>query len=37
MAYTLYRLAPGSYDLLLDGKVVGSVVRNVSTRGDVKG
>ena len=37
MAYTLHRLAPGSYDLLLYRKVVGSVVRNVSTKGDVQG
>lgn len=29
---TLYRLAPGSYDLLLDGAVVGSVVRDVTRR-----
>lgn len=30
MAYTLRRLAAGSYDLLLQGKVIGSLVRNVS-------
>lgn len=37
MSYTLHRLAPGSYDLLLDGMVVGSVVRDVSKGGDVRG
>jgi len=37
MAYTLHRLAPGSYDLLLDGKIVGSVVRNISAEGDIRG
>ena len=37
MAYTLHRLAPGSYDLLLDGRVVGSIVRNVATWGEVQG
>ena len=29
MTYTLHRLAPGSYDLVLGGEVVGSVVREV--------
>lgn len=29
MTYTLHRLAPGSYDLVRDGEVVGSVVREV--------
>lgn len=33
MTYTLQRLAPGSFDLLLDGKVVGSLVREVSKDG----
>jgi len=28
MAYTLVPLAPGSYDLVLDGKIIGSVVRS---------
>ena len=27
MTYTLIQLAPGSYDLLLDGKLIGAVVR----------
>jgi hypothetical protein len=30
MTYRLIQLAPGAYDLLLNGKVVGSVVRNSS-------
>ena len=29
MTYALHRLAPGSYDLVLGGEVVGSVVREV--------
>ncbi|SFM23942.1 hypothetical protein [Methylobacterium pseudosasicola] len=33
MPYTLQRLAPGSFDLILDGKVVGSLVRDVSEDG----
>ena len=33
MTYTLQRLAPGSFDLILDGKVVGSLVRDVSKDG----
>ena len=33
--YTLERLAPGSYDVLLDGKVVASLVRQSEGRGDV--
>jgi hypothetical protein len=33
MTYTLQRLAPGSFDLVLDGKVVGSLVREVSEDG----
>jgi len=28
MPYTLVPLAPGSYDLVLDGKIIGSVVRS---------
>ena len=28
MAYTLSRLAPGSYDVLLNGKIVASLVRS---------
>ena len=31
MPYTLKRLAPGSFDLILDGEVVGNLVRDVST------
>ena len=27
MTYTLHRLAPGSYDLCLDGELMGGVVR----------
>lgn len=30
MTYNLVQLAPGAYDLLLNGKVMGSVVRNGS-------
>jgi hypothetical protein len=37
MAYKLHRLAAGSYDLLLHGKVVGSVVRNISASGEPRG
>jgi hypothetical protein len=37
MAYKLHRLAAGSYDLVLDGKIIGSVVRNVSVSGDLRG
>ncbi|MGT2488596.1 hypothetical protein ACU4GA_27145 [Methylobacterium oryzae CBMB20] len=33
MPYTLQRLAAGSFDLILDGKVVGSLVRDVSEDG----
>jgi hypothetical protein len=33
MCYNLHRLAPGSYDLSFNGKLVGSVVRNVSYSG----
>lgn len=28
MTYTLHRLAAGNYDLILDGTVIGSVVRS---------
>ena len=28
MPYTLHKLAPGSYDLKLDGELVGGVVKN---------
>jgi hypothetical protein len=31
MTYTLSRLAPGSYDVLLNGKIVASLVRSGST------
>lgn len=34
MAYTLHRLAPGAYDLALDGRVIGGVVRNLSMHGE---
>lgn len=34
MAYQLIQLAPGSYDLLLNGEIIGSVVRSGSRRGD---
>ena len=33
MTYTLHHLAPGRYDLVLDGIIVGSVVREVSADG----
>lgn len=32
MTYSLIQLAPGAYDLLLKGEVMGSVVRNSSYR-----
>jgi hypothetical protein len=35
VTYTLHRLAPGSYDLALDGKIVGSLVRNITAGGGV--
>ncbi len=35
MAYQLTQLAPGSYDLLLDGEIIGSVVRSGSHSDDV--
>jgi hypothetical protein len=28
MPYTLHKLAPGSYDLKLDGELIGGVVKN---------
>ncbi len=28
MTYSLTQLAPGAYDLLLNGEIIGSVVRN---------
>ena len=31
MAYRLVRLAPGSYDVVQDGKVIAGLVRNGST------
>jgi hypothetical protein len=34
VAYQLIQLAPGSYDLLLDGEIIGSVVRSGSRSGD---
>ncbi|RYY17704.1 MAG: hypothetical protein EON55_01485 [Alphaproteobacteria bacterium] len=37
MTYTLHRLAPGSYDLALDGQIVGSLVRNITAGGGVSG
>lgn len=37
MAYKLHRLAAGSYDLVLDGEIIGSVVRNISASGHPKG
>jgi hypothetical protein len=36
MPYTLHRLAAGSYDLLLDGIVMGGVVRDITADGDVR-
>ncbi|GJE52641.1 hypothetical protein GOFOIKOB_5714 [Methylobacterium tardum] len=37
MPYTLHRLAPGSYDLLLGAAIVGSVVREEAESGFVRG
>ncbi len=37
MPYTLHRLAAGSYDLLLDGAAIGSVTRDVTKSGLVRG
>jgi hypothetical protein len=36
MPYTLHRLAAGSYDLLLEGAVIGGVVRDISAGGEVR-
>jgi hypothetical protein len=33
MAYTVEQLAPGSYDVLLDGGLIASLVRNVHRNG----
>ena len=37
MPYALHQLAPGSYDLLLDGRIVGDVVRDTSSAGQEGG
>ena len=37
MTYTLHLLAPGSYDLALDGVIIGGVVRETTARGTLKG
>jgi len=37
MPFTLNRLAPGSYDLILDKTVVGSVTRGITGGGMVRG
>ena len=37
MTYTLHRLAPGSYDILLHGEIIGGIVRNVSVSGELRG
>ncbi|GJD97327.1 hypothetical protein [Methylobacterium iners] len=37
MAYTLHRLAAGSYDLALDDAIMGCVVQEVSRTGQVEG
>lgn len=36
MPYALLHLAAGSYDLLLDGEIVASVVHDISEGGDVR-
>ncbi|MCJ2051245.1 hypothetical protein [Methylobacterium sp. J-070] len=36
MTYTLHRLAAGSYDLILQGAIVGTVVREVARNGEVR-
>jgi hypothetical protein len=36
MPCTLHRLAAGSYDLLLDGTLIGGVVRDISADGEVR-
>ena len=35
--YAVHRLAAGSFDLLLNGKIIGGVVRNVGATGDPQG
>jgi hypothetical protein len=35
ITYSLHRLAPGSYDLYLDGEIVGGVVREIATGSNV--
>ena len=35
--YAVHRLAAGSFDLLLNDKLIGGVVRNVGTTGDPQG
>jgi hypothetical protein len=37
MTYELHRLAAGSYDLVCDGAIMGSVVRQVTRDGDGRG
>lgn len=37
MTYTLHHLAPGSYDLALDGVIMGGVVRETTARGTLTG
>lgn len=37
MTYTLHQLAPGSYDLALDGVIVGGVVRETTAGGSSTG
>ncbi|MCJ2016942.1 hypothetical protein MKK84_05800 [Methylobacterium sp. E-065] len=37
MTYTLHRLAAGSYDLVVQGAIVGTVVREVARNGEAKG
>lgn len=37
MIYKLHQLAAGSYDLALDGIVIGSVVRDVVPGGNIEG
>lgn len=34
MTYTIMQLAPGSYDVLLDGKIIASLVRDLSCATD---
>lgn len=35
--YSIEQLAPGSYDLLLDDRLVGGIVRNISNSGRMGG